>query len=122
MENKPIPDTKNKSSNESDVYLKNLRLTETLNVNDSKSKIRANELFQMSNDHPADELAGVCIEDVHYYDFKNVQSINNTGLASLIDLTKYLLQKGLKVQFVNVNEKIKEKITALELDKVLQCS
>jgi len=122
MENKTGPDTKNESSNESDIYLKNLRLTETLNANDSKNKIRTNELFQMSADHPADELAGVCIEDVHYYDFKNVQSINNTGLASLIDLTKYLLQKGIKVQFVNVNEKIRDKIISLELDKVLQCS
>jgi anti-anti-sigma regulatory factor len=69
-----------------------------------------------------DELAGVCIDDVHYYDFKNVQYINNTGMASLIDLLKCLLEQGMKVQFVNVNEKIKSKIKLLGLENILNCS
>lgn len=89
---------------------------------DISKKIRSNELFQLSGENPVDGLAGVCIEGVHYYDFKNVRSINNTGMASLIDLLKCLLEQDVKVQFVNVSEKIKNKIKSYGLENLLKCS
>lgn len=68
------------------------------------------------------ELSGVFCQGVQYYDLKNIQFINNAGLASLIDLLKSLLKDGVKVQFVNVNDKIKNKIRELGLDHILICS
>lgn len=85
-------------------------------------RIRSNELFQLNEEHPMDELAGVCINDIHYYDFKNVKYVNNTGIASLIDLSKCLMMRGVKVQFVNVSEKIKDKIRSMGLENILKCS
>ncbi len=89
---------------------------------DASKKIRANELFPVNSEHPMDELSGVCINGVHYYDFKNIRSINNTGMASLIDLLKCLLLQGVNVQFVNVNERIKSKIKTMGLENILNCS
>lgn len=86
-----------------------------------KIKIRSNELFRLKNEFVEDELAGVSIKGVHYYDFKDVHFINNTGLASLIDLLKCLLQKGVEIRFVNVSEKIKDKIKSLGLENILRC-
>lgn len=68
------------------------------------------------------ELSGVFCQGVQYYDLKNIQFINNAGMASLIDLLKSLLKQGVQVEFVNVNEKIKKRIKELGLDHVLICS
>lgn len=83
--------------------------------------IRANELFRLRGEFAKDELAGVHIQGIHYYDFKNVHFINNTGIASLIDLLKCLLQKGVEIQFVNVSDKIKCKIKSMGLENILHC-
>ena len=104
-------------------YIKRITLTDASFVNKEEAikKIRLNELFQLS-ESPMDELAGVCIDGVHYYDFKNIHSINNTGIATLIDILKCLLEKGVKVQFVNVNEKIKNKFKSMGLENILNYS
>ena len=106
------------------AYLKSLEHSEAALVGKTEveKKIRSNELFQMSEEHPMDELAGVCIEGVHYYDFKNIHFINSTGMASLIDLLKCLLVQGVKIQLVNVNDSIKNKIKSLGLENILNCS
>jgi hypothetical protein len=68
------------------------------------------------------ELSGVYLNGVQYYDLKNILYINNTGLANLIDLLKSLLKQGIKVQFVNVTQKIQDKIKSVGLERVLNCS
>lgn len=68
------------------------------------------------------ELSGVFCQGVQYYDLKNILFINNAGISNLIDLLKSLLKQGVRVQFVNVNEKIKKKIKAMGLDHILICS
>lgn len=68
-----------------------------------------------------EELSGVFCSGVQYYDLKNIIFINNTGIANLIDLLKSLLKEGVEVQFVNVSEKIKEKIKVLGLENVITC-
>ena len=106
-------------------HLKELSISDTslIKKQEAVKKIRFNdELFQQNGDNPIDELSGVCIDGVHYYDFKNVQFINNTGMATLIDLLKCLLEQGTKVQFVNVNERIKIKIKSMGLEDILNCS
>jgi ABC-type transporter Mla MlaB component len=65
-------------------------------------------------------LSGVYCQGVQYYDLKDVKYINNTGMAILIDLLKNLLEMGVEVQFVNVDEKIKSKIKALGLEKIIK--
>ncbi len=67
------------------------------------------------------ELSGVFCQGIQYYDLKNIFFINNAGMASLIDLLKSLLKQGVDVQFVNVNEKIRNKIRSLGLDHILVC-
>lgn len=90
--------------------------------NEERSEVRSDELLQVSSDFSIDGLAGAYIDGVHYYDFKNVHTINNVSLASLIDLLKCLLKSGKRVQFVNVNDRIKSKIKSLGLDGILNCS
>ncbi len=68
------------------------------------------------------ELSGVYCEGVQYYDLQNILFINNTGMANLLDLLKALLKQGVDMQFVNVNEKIKDKIKSLGLENILHCA
>lgn len=68
------------------------------------------------------DLSGVFCQGVQYYDLRNILFINNAGMASLIDLLKSLLKKGVEVRFVNVNEKIRKKIRAMGLDQILRCT
>jgi ABC-type transporter Mla MlaB component len=68
-----------------------------------------------------DELPGVYMAGVQYYDLKNIGYINNTGMATLIELLKSLLKKGIEVKFVNVNDRIKRKIKTLGLENILCC-
>lgn len=68
------------------------------------------------------QLSGVFCKGVQYFDFKSIDFINNSDLANLIDLLKSLLKQGIALQFVNVNKKIKEKVKAMGLDKILNCS
>ena len=67
------------------------------------------------------ELSGVFCQGIQYYDLRNIQFINNTGMASLIDLLKSLLKQGVEVRFVNVNDKIKNKIHSMGLSHILIC-
>src|SRR4051812_26466104 len=69
----------------------------------------------------ADEIPGVLIQGIQYYDLKNIDFINYNGMANLIDFIKSLLEKGVEVQFVNVNEKIKSKIKSIGLEHILNC-
>jgi ABC-type transporter Mla MlaB component len=68
-----------------------------------------------------DELAGVYCQGVQYYDLKDIGFINYNGMANLIDFLKSLLEKGIEVQFVNVNENIKSKIKSTGLEHILNC-
>lgn len=102
---------------------------ESLNAKEQKENIGPNvegviKSVQLSEDKLGRtlNLSGVQCEGVQYYDLKNIRHINSTGLASFIDLLKALIKKGLSLKFVNVNEKIKEKIRAMGLDKILNCS
>jgi ABC-type transporter Mla MlaB component len=69
-----------------------------------------------------DRLAGVYCEGIQYFDLSSVTYINNTGMATLIDLLKSLLEMGVDVQFVNVDQKIKEKIKEAGLEKIINCT
>jgi ABC-type transporter Mla MlaB component len=80
-----------------------------------------NRLDESAEEHNTGKLAGVYCEGIQYYDLKGVQFINNTGMAILIDLLKSLLEMGVEVQFVNVDEKIKIKIKELGLEKIINC-
>ncbi len=68
------------------------------------------------------QLSGVFCKGVQYFDFKNIDFISNSDLANLIDLLKSFLKQGVALQFVNVNKKIKEKIRAMGLENILNCS
>jgi len=68
------------------------------------------------------ELSGVLCKGIQYYDFKNIPFISNTGLASLIRILKSSLRQGIKLKFVNVNKRIKQKIKTMGLDKFINCS
>lgn len=74
-----------------------------------------------SYQYTADRLSGVYCQGIQYYDLSEVRYINNTGMATLIDLLKSLLEMGVEVQFVNVDEKIKDKIKEMGLEKIINC-
>lgn len=91
---------------------------------EAEKQIRSNvKSINLSGDKVVltDELPYVYVQGVQYYDLKNIGFINYNGMANLIDFIKSLLEKGIEVQFVNVNEKIKSKIKSIGLEHILNC-
>lgn len=72
--------------------------------------------------YDTDRLAGVYCEGIQYFDLSSVSYINNSGMATLIDLLKSLLEMGVDVQFVNVDQKIKQRIQEAGLEKIINCT
>ena len=69
-----------------------------------------------------EQLPGVYCKGVQYFDLYNVRFISHSVLAKLIYLLKSLKEKGVEVEFVNVNERIKEQFKKLGLDHIITCS
>lgn len=108
-----------------DKQIKNENNLRTIHLSGERFLIREEapvNSFQTYRPMYSPELPGVYYKGIQYYDLKNIYFINNTGLANLIDLLKSLLEKNVEVQFVNVSDKIKEKIRSLGLDEILICS
>lgn len=84
--------------------------------------VKPEEIFQLRGHYVTTALSGMYIQGVQYFDFKNVNFINNTGIANLIDILKDLLKEGVEVKFVNVKENIKSKFIAMGLDSVFHFS
>jgi hypothetical protein len=100
------------------------------NINNMKSIHLAGDKFLIREEapvnsyqsqFPAPDLPGVYFKGMQYYDLKEVHFLNNTGIANLIELLKSLLENDVEVRFVNVSDKIKNKIKSLELDQILIC-
>lgn len=68
-----------------------------------------------------DDIPGMFYRGTQYFDFKKIPFINYNGLANLIAFLKYFAEKDIEVQFVNVNESIKNKIRSMGLDHILYC-
>ncbi len=68
-----------------------------------------------------DEIPGVYCRGVQYYDLKNIGYINYNGMAKLVDFLRSLLEKGVEVKFVNVNDMIIIKIKSMRLEHILNC-
>jgi hypothetical protein len=79
------------------------------------------ELTHLDGDFQLENLPGVFCKGIQYYDLRNVGSINNTGMAGLIDLMKSLLQQGVETRFANANDDIRNRITSLGLGEILKC-
>ena len=73
------------------------------------------------NDEPRGS-SYVGAEGILTYDLSNVFSINNTGLAHMIDLMKSSLKNGIEVQFINVTEKVKAKIKTMGMFQLINCN
>lgn len=105
----------------------NLQLEAEKKINTNVMSIRLSSDGLVINDNPSSaeelsqKLSGVYCQGIQYYDLKGVNFINNTGMAILIDLLKNLLEMGVEVQFVNVDDKIKTKIREMGLDKIINC-
>jgi anti-anti-sigma factor len=107
-----------------DEQIKNITASAPEILAEAEKKITSNVKFiNLSGDKyiVTDELPGVFCEGVQYYDLKNVDFISNTGMANLVELLKSLLEKGVEVQFVNVNPEIRKKIKSLGLEHILNC-
>jgi ABC-type transporter Mla MlaB component len=106
-----------------DVRKTNTMRTENLHGSEAHKGVSTNNVRQLEDQNiRTEELPGVFCAGVQYYDLKNVLYINNTALASLIDLLKSLLKQGKELHLVNVNKSIRKRIKALGLDNVLNCS
>jgi ABC-type transporter Mla MlaB component len=69
-----------------------------------------------------ESLAGVFYKGKQYYDFKDFNFITNAGLARLIEFLRHKLRNGVDVRFINVNERIQNKIKEMGLEHVLHCN
>lgn len=87
-------------------------------------KIRSNlKTISLTGDKVlvTDELPGVYCHGIQYYDLKNIGYVNYNGMANLIDFIRSQIEKGVEVQFVNVNDTIKSKIKSIGLEHILNC-
>lgn len=97
--------------------------TENISGSETTKLVGTGNIHQLEDQNiRTEELPGVFCAGVQYYDLKNVLFINNTALASLIDLLKSLLKQGKELHLVNVNKSIRKRIKVLGLDSVLNCS
>lgn len=83
--------------------------------------IQSGNIIYLTGEGHSEELSGVNYNGVLYYDMSNVRFINNSGVADLIGLVKDWLDQGTEVRFINVNNKIKNKIREIDLDNILYC-
>ncbi len=97
-----------------------LKTTDSCAINDGI--IKSDEIFQLRGHYAINSLAGVYFQGVQYVDFKNVNFINNTGIANLIDILKDSLKQGIEVKFVNVKDDIKNKFNSMSLDSIFHFS
>lgn len=104
------------------INIKSISLSGDLFIIKEENQTKFNKLFLPKEKKTKDDFPGVYYEGVQYYDLKRLHSINNTGIAQLVDLLKSLLEQDVEVKFVNVSEKIKHKIKSLGLDHILYCS
>ena len=106
------------------VALKKTSVLKSIHLSEGRFVIfeeAAEVSYQQQQMSETPELPGVYLSGTQYYDLKNIYFMDNTGIANLIDLLKSLLEKNVEVQFVNVTEKIKNKVRSLGLDKILIC-
>jgi ABC-type transporter Mla MlaB component len=113
----------NKVQEENKNNIKSIILSpEGLVIKDEPMReIKSDEVFQLTGEYSTKKIPGVYWHGVQYYDLKDLNFINNTGMAHLIDLMKSLLEKGIEARFVNVNEKIQSKIKSMGLDHIINC-
>jgi hypothetical protein len=109
-----------KAIRKADNSLKSIHLAGDQFIIKEEAPIRSYEAFRLKESDS--DLPGVFFQGTQYYDLKNIYFINNTGMANLIELLGSLLEKDVDVQFVNVCDKIKNKIKSLGLDQILICS
>src|ERR1043165_8980122 len=64
------------------------------------------------NDEPTAKVIAD-LQDFQEYDLSNLHYISNTGLANIVDLFKSALKRGIEVHFLNVSDKIRNKIHAM---------
>ncbi len=76
--------------------------------------------FQRRRSFRPDELPGIYVDNLCYFDLHDLHYLNNTGIANLIDLVKFLSEAGLEVRFVNVADALMEKLKTLGLDQIMQ--
>ncbi|MES2590694.1 MAG: STAS domain-containing protein [Bacteroidota bacterium] len=97
-------------------------ISPTVQKDESSTNAETEEIFQLRGEDVKNTLSGVYFQGVQYFDLKNVNFINNTGIANLIDLLKSLLEQGVVIKFVNVKDKIKTKFKSLGLDSIFHFS
>jgi hypothetical protein len=56
-----------------------------------------------------------------FYDLEKVTFINNTGIAKILEALKSHLKENIEVRFINVNNRIRQRIQTLALDHILIC-
>jgi anti-anti-sigma regulatory factor len=67
------------------------------------------------------DLPAANCEGIYYYDFRDIEYLNNSDLAQLIHVLKSLLHKGADVRLMNVNKKIRNKINEMGLRSIINC-
>ena len=60
-------------------------------------------------------------DPVRYHDVGNMEFLNSSGIAYLINIAKVWLNQGVEVRFLNVPADMKHTIKELELDDVVRC-
>lgn len=78
-----------------------------------------NQLLHLTGETKGENLSGTYFKGTQYYDMARVDSINNSGIADLIDLVKAWTDLGIEVRFVNVNSRIKNTINELDLENII---
>jgi hypothetical protein len=116
----PIENTASPGIRKTESNLKSIHLSGNGFVIKEEAPIRSYESLRLADS--GTEIPGAYFRGTQYYDLKNIYFISNAGMASLIELLESLIERDVDVQFVNVCDKIKNRIKSLGLEHIIICS
>ena len=94
--------------------------SQAIHLAPEESETQIDRAFQRRGSFRPEELPGIYVGDLCYFDLQDLHYLNNTGIANLIDLLKHLAKQGLEVRFIHVAEPLMCKLKALGLDQIMQ--
>ena len=86
---------------------------------EEKSNNRIEKLAELNGEYVSEAMGSVHFRNTIFYDIGNIDHVNNAGIIDLLDLIKTWSEIGTDVFFVNAKPTLKEKITELNLEKII---
>ncbi len=86
---------------------------------EEKTNNTIEKLVELNGEYDSEAMGSVHFRNTLFYDVGSIDHVNNAGIMDLLDLIKTWSEIGTEVFFVNAKPTLKEKITELNLEKII---